>query len=36
MTKDQIKDAPDLDETVDRSAGDWSRDSYGTYYKPYA
>ncbi len=36
MTKDQIKDAPDLDETVDRSAGDWPRDSHGTYYEPHA
>lgn len=36
MTKDQVKDAPDLDEATDRSADDWSRDSYDTYYDPYA
>jgi hypothetical protein len=37
MTKDQIKEAPDLDETVDRTSGDWDRDRdrYTTYFEPY-
>jgi hypothetical protein len=36
MTKEQIKDAPDLDENVDRSAGaDWPRDPYTDYYQPF-
>lgn len=32
MTKDEIKEAPDLDEEADRTATDWSRDSYDEYY----
>ena len=35
MTKDQIKDAPDLDETLDRTSEDWDRDPYESYYRPY-
>ncbi len=36
LTKDQVKAAPDLDEEADRSADEWSRESYGTYYDPYS
>ncbi len=37
MTKDQVKDAPDIDETFDvsRSDADWDRDPYARYYGPY-
>lgn len=35
MTKDQIKDAPDLDEQLDRTSDDWDRDPYESYYRPY-
>lgn len=35
MTKDQIKEAPDLDEQLDRTSGDWNKDSYEAYYQPY-
>jgi hypothetical protein len=35
LTKDQIKEAPDLDETLDRTSTDWDRDPYESYYQPY-
>ena len=35
MTKDQIKDAPDLDESIDRANTDWDRDPYRSYYDQY-
>lgn len=35
MTKDQIKEAPDLDETLDRDTEDWDRNIYGPYYGPF-
>lgn len=35
MTKDQIKNAPDLDETTDRTQNTWHRDNAGSYYDPY-
>jgi len=35
MTKEQIKGAPDYDETVDRDTDDWDRSSYGSYYDSY-
>ncbi len=35
MTKDQIKDAPDYDETT-RDSDDWFQSSTGGYYDPYA
>ena len=35
MTKDQIKDAPDLDEELDRSSESWDRGPYESYYGPY-
>lgn len=35
MTKDQVKDAPDLDESLDRSSESWARDSYDTYYQQF-
>lgn len=35
MTKDQIKDAPDHDATIDRTQPDWNRDQYVAYYSAY-
>lgn len=35
MTKDQIKDAPDFDETISRVNDDWDRGRYGAYYGPF-
>ena len=35
MTKEQIKGAPDLDESVDRANADWDRDPYRSYYDEY-
>lgn len=32
MTKDEIKDAPDVDEDEVRSSGKWSRDRYDDYF----
>ncbi|MEQ8840233.1 MAG: PRC-barrel domain-containing protein [Acidimicrobiales bacterium] len=35
LTKDQVKDAPDLDESLDRSFAEWNRAPYQEYYHPY-
>ena len=36
LTKAQVKDAPDLDESVERSAGsEWSRDPYNSDFQPF-
>ena len=35
MTKEQIKDAPDLDESLDRTKDDWDRDPFDSYFHPY-
>jgi hypothetical protein len=37
LTKDQVKNAPDLDEELDYggSGSTWDRDPYATYYGPY-
>jgi len=35
MTKDEVKAAPDLDDT-DRDGDDWYRTSAGNYYDPFA
>jgi len=36
MTKDQIKNAPDLDDTTNRTAPTWHRDLNRDYYDPYS
>lgn len=36
MTKDEIKSAPDYDDTVDRTSDDWYRTTSGSYYDPYS
>jgi len=35
MTKDEVKSAPDYDETWDRSSDDWYRSGTGDYYDRY-
>ena len=35
MTKDEIKEAPDYDDTVDRDGPGWDREPFGTYYAPH-
>ena len=32
MSKDQIRDAPDFDATIDPTRGEWDREVYATYY----
>ena len=36
MTKDEVKAAPDLDDTTRDAADDWYRTSAGNYYDPFA
>jgi hypothetical protein len=36
MTKDEVKNAPDVDEATDRTRDTWYRDTSGTYYDPFA
>ena len=35
MTKDEINEAPDHDDTVDRDGPGWDREPFGTYYAPH-
>jgi hypothetical protein len=35
LTKEQIKDAPDLDESLDRTGPDWDRDLYASHFGPF-
>ena len=35
VTKDEIKEAPDYDDTVDRDGPGWDREPFGTYYAPH-
>lgn len=35
MTKEQVKEAPDFDETADRADADWPIVQYGPYFDPF-